>query len=261
MATWSIPPEVGLMGTSTRQPPGRVRCARPTTAGRRALIRWSGRAIITSLRGHLSRFRRMRTSCIRGGGISCGRRLERAPDQTQLSALRAGILSFASPKESSQRKGDPPVGAGQARFLTLLGRPGGCGTRATPSDSPRRKPPAHLRCSAPPKGPENRHLINLQPDYYLSRSAGKNAKHIFRTFIVDASPGPLEGAAQRRGWLKKGEDCLRAQPEFRSPRQTRVAQGTGTAPGSPSFCLRFLGEARKSKTPRKGGTPSQTKHD
>jgi hypothetical protein len=27
------------------------------------------------------------------------------------SALRAGVLSFASPKESSQRKGDPRVGA------------------------------------------------------------------------------------------------------------------------------------------------------
>ncbi|MFZ2973899.1 MAG: hypothetical protein WA049_14790, partial [Ferribacterium limneticum] len=40
----------------------------------------------------------------------------------------------------------------------------------------------------------------------------------------------------------------------------RVAQGTGAAgtdPGSPSFCLLFLGEARKSETPRKGGTPSQ----
>ena len=74
------------------------------------------------------------------------------------------------------------------------------------------------------------------------------------------SPGPLKGAEQRRGWRIKGEDCLRAKPEFRSPRQSRVAQGTGAAgtdPGSPSFCLLFLGEAIKSKTPRKGGTPSQ----
>jgi hypothetical protein len=30
------------------------------------------------------------------------------------SALRAGVLSFASPKESSQRKGDPRVGPGFA---------------------------------------------------------------------------------------------------------------------------------------------------
>jgi hypothetical protein len=34
-----------------------------------------------------------------------------------LSALRAGVLSFASPKESSQRKGDPRVGARYAGSL------------------------------------------------------------------------------------------------------------------------------------------------
>ena len=36
------------------------------------------------------------------------------PLQAWGSALRAGVLSFASPKESSQRKGDPRVGAGCA---------------------------------------------------------------------------------------------------------------------------------------------------
>jgi hypothetical protein len=39
-------------------------------------------------------------------------------------------------------------------------------------------------------------------------------------------------------------------PEFRSAREERVAQGTGEAgtdAGSPSFCLLFLGEARKSE--------------
>ena len=36
-----------------------------------------------------------------------------------VSALRAGVLSFASPKESSQRKGDPWVGAAQAKRENL----------------------------------------------------------------------------------------------------------------------------------------------
>ena len=57
------------------------------------------------------------------------------------------------------------------------------------------------------------------------------------------SPGPLKGAEQRRGWLIKGEDCLRAQPEFRSHRLLRVAQGTGAAgtdPGSPSSLATFF---------------------
>jgi hypothetical protein len=46
------------------------------------------------------------------------------------SALRAGVFSFVWPKESSQRKGHPWVGAGQARFPALLTLSGGCGTRA-----------------------------------------------------------------------------------------------------------------------------------
>ncbi len=71
--------------------------------------------------------------------------------------------------------------------------------------------------------------------------------------------GPLRGAEQRRnaGGLRlalfEPQASLARRPAF------RVAQGTGVAgtdPGSPSFCLLFLGEARKSKTPRQGGTPA-----
>ena len=46
------------------------------------------------------------------------------------SALPAGVLSFASPKESSQRKGDPWVGAGCAGSLRYSPLAGCCGTRA-----------------------------------------------------------------------------------------------------------------------------------
>ena len=46
------------------------------------------------------------------------------------SALTAGVLSFASPKESSQRKGDPWVGAGCAGSLRYSPLAGCCGTRA-----------------------------------------------------------------------------------------------------------------------------------
>ena len=114
-----------------------------------------------------------------------------------------------------------------------------------------------------PRGPEKR-----PPSSVLSQKAGfhgrpgKKPKIEIDRLIADALPGPLRGAEQRRAWRIKGEDCLRAQPEFRSPRQSRVVQGTGAAgtdPGSPSFCLLFLGEARKSETPRKGGNPSLRK--
>jgi hypothetical protein len=160
-----------------------------------------------------------------------------------------------------------------------------------PSNSPRRRPPAFLRCSAPSTGTRKASMVNRlaeKTDFYGQPE--KTAKNEIRYLaapspslprtresrpLLDSrlrgngdtgrparivSPGPLGGAEQRRGWRKRGEDCLRAKPEFRSPRQNRVAQGTGNAgtdPGSPSFCLLFLGEARKSETPRKGGTPCQ----
>jgi hypothetical protein len=110
--------------------------------------------------------------------------------------------------------------------------------------------PRHTRDSASRRAkPESRPLLD-------SRLRGNDGTDRPARVVL---PGPLRGAEQRRGWRIKGEDCLRAKPEFRSPRQSRVAQGTGVAgtdPGSPSFCLLFLGEARKSETPHKGGTPS-----
>jgi len=175
------------------------------------------------------------------------------------SALLAGVLSFASPKESSQRKGDPRVGA--LRVPCATRRAGRLAKLACGSDNASRLPPARLRCSAPLMGTRKASGFKRcasKADSY--GQPGKTAKNEIRRLIVDASPGPLRGAEQRRGWRIKGEDCLRAQPEFRSPRQSRVAQGTGAAgtdPGSPFLCLLSFGEAKESETPRKGGTPRQ----
>ena len=151
------------------------------------------------------------------------------------------------------------------------------------SNNASRLPPAFLRCSAPSTGtPKASMLSPRAPKTDSHGQPEKTAKNEICYSGTQAqsrvvSPGPLRGAEQRRGWRIKGEDCLRAKPEFRSalsdakhreevllgcPRQSRVAQGTGAAgtdPGSPSFCLLFLGEARKSETPRKGGTPTQNK--
>ena len=181
------------------------------------------------------------------------------------SALLAGVLSFASPKESSQRKGDPRVGA-PSGFLPLLDGPGGLPELACGSNMASRQPPARLRCSAPLMGtPKASALSSSSQKTGFHGQPEKAAKNEICHLGTQAqlwigSPGPLKGAEQRRGWREKGEDCLRAKPEFPSTRQFRVAQGTGAAGtdlGSPSFCLLFLGEARKSETPRKGGTPSQ----
>jgi len=129
------------------------------------------------------------------------------------------------------------------------------------SDNASRRPPARLRCSAPSTGTPKASTFNCFAGKTNSHGQPeKKPKNEIPCSTTDALPGPLRGAEQRRGWRKKGEDCLRAKPEFHSPRQSRVAQGTGVAgtdPGSPFLCLLSFGEAKESKTPRKGGTPCQ----
>ena len=186
------------------------------------------------------------------------RRLAR--DRAWGSALLAGVLSscFAK-KKVAKEEGDPRVGA--LRVPCATRQTGRLAKLACGSDNASR-PPARLRCSAPLMGTRkasvgNQHDLN----WHCYGQPEKTAKNEIHRLIVDALPGPLGGAEQRRGWRKKGEDCLRAKPEFRSPRQHRVAQGTpegGTDPGSPFLCLLSFGEAKESKTPRKGGTPRQS---
>ena len=175
-----------------------------------------------------------------------------ARSDAPFSALLAGVLSFASPKESSQRKGDPSVGAGQARSLALLGRPGGWlnspAAQTTPADCPR---PACIaqRLS---RGPKASGLNRFGQKWHCYGQPEKMPKNEIHSLIVDALPGPLECAEQRRGWRIKGEDCLRAKPEFRSPRRSRVAQGTGAAgtdPGSPSSLATFFLAKQEESTP------------
>ena len=67
-------------------------------------------------------------------------------------------------KKVAKEKATP--GSAPFGFLALLGTPGGCGTRATPSGSPHRLPPAFLRCSAPlmgtPKASELKRFASKQ---------------------------------------------------------------------------------------------------
>ena len=66
----------------------------------------------------------------------------------------AGVsLSFASPKESKQRKGDPWVGAGLRPVPCATRQAGRLAKLACGSNNASRRPPASLRCSAPLKGP------------------------------------------------------------------------------------------------------------
>ena len=138
------------------------------------------------------------------------------------------------------------------------------------SNNASRLPPAFLRCSAPLKGAPKASRLDLQPEKWpVAVDDQKGAKIKSALALIVALPisaravflGPLRGAEQRRLERKKGEHCLRGfSPELRSPRPSRVAQGTGAAgtdPGSPFLCLLSFGEAKESETRRKRGTPSQ----
>ncbi len=75
-------------------------------------------------------------------------------------------------------------------------------------------------------------------------------------------PGPLRGAEQRRLARIKGEHCLRAKPELRSPRASRVAQGTGVAgtdPGVAFSLATFFWPPKRKYARQQGGTPCQLK--
>jgi hypothetical protein len=182
--------------------------------------------------------------------------------QREGSALRAGVLSFASPKESSQRKGDPWVGALRVPCATRQARGLRNSGYALKQCSPFFR--ASLRCSAPLKGARKASRLDQygQKLHCCGRPA-KKAKNETPTLVTDVLPGPLKGAEQRRSaggfWLALSEPqaSLASLPAF------RVAQGIpagDTAPGSPSFCLLFLGEARKSEAPSKAEPQANRSH-
>jgi hypothetical protein len=177
--------------------------------------------------------------------------------------LEGVSLSFASPKESKQRKGDPEGGAGFAGSLRYSACRAAAELGLRPqtvlADCPR---PA---CVAQrlPRGPEKRPRVTVAPQKMgFHGQPEKKPKIETPSLTPDALPGPLRGAEQRRGWRIKGEDCLRAQPEFRSPRQSRVAQGTGAAgtdPGVAFSLATFFWRSKRKYARQQGGTPRPSK--
>jgi hypothetical protein len=151
-------------------------------------------------------------------------------------------------KKVAKEKATPRSAPGCARSLALLGRPGGWlnspAARTTPAEGPR---PA---CVAQrlPGGPQN------PPWHSPFRSSEKPQK-------PDCFPGPLGRCRATQALAEKGRGLSEGHsPEFRSPRQRRVAQGTprSGAPtqGWPSFWLLFLGHTRKSTPAPQGRNPA-----
>ena len=169
------------------------------------------------------------------------------------SALPAGVLSFASPKESNQRKGDRRVDAGLCPVPCATRQAGRLAKLACGSD--RRQP----------KAPGQPALLGV------SKAGIKTTRFltVFRVHRRRLASGrfstPLEGAEQRRRWRTRGEDCLRgAAPSSAAPRQRRVAQGTGVAgtdPGVAFFLATFSWRSKKKYARPQGGTQWMKTHN
>ncbi len=198
------------------------------------------------------------------GGYFFGEEVNISLYWAEVPRLRRVLLSFASPKESKQRKGDPgSVPASRVPCATRFGRGlRNSGLKPLKQCSPFSRP--SLRCSAPPKGPgkpsgAERGIATIGTGGNLifapfgpSTATGQ----FFQLWLSrDAFRAPLRGAEQRRNAggfrlaLFEPQASLASRPAF------RVAQGTGRSPaptqGSPFLWLLSFGEAKESTPARK----------
>ena len=147
----------------------------------------------------------------------------------------------------TKKKATPRFAAGFAGCPALLSEPGGCGTRASPSDSPRRLPPARLRCSALHEGREKHTDRNLERD--------------LKPLAVDdrlVLPHALCVVEQRKTQRKKGEDCLRTEgPSSTAPvaAEQRREPGDSRATQWARLLLGYFFLARQEEVPRLQAKP------
>ena len=184
------------------------------------------------------------------GGYLGGEEMSIGLAQAWGSALLAGVLSscFAK-KKVAKEEGDPRVGAGYAGPLRYSPLAGAAELGLRPQTVLALFPPVAALLNASHRDPKSVSEPGAVERIDSHGQPEKKPKIEIHRFSVDALPGPLRGAEQRRkaGGSRRGLSEGRS-PEFRSRPAFRVAQGTGNAgtdPGSPSFCLLFLGEARK----------------
>ncbi len=156
----------------------------------------------------------------------------------------AGVLSFASPKESSQRKGDPRVGARCAGPLRYSVGRAAAQLGAAPLKQCSPKAPGQPALLSASQGEEKRRGGTALPGkrqkgYFVAVDRWKTAKTIPTGSAATPFRVPMWSAEQR------------------------VAQGSRRSRprslGSPFLCLLSFGEAKESETPRKGGTQSPNK--
>ena len=139
------------------------------------------------------------------------------------SALLAGVLSFASPKESSQRKGDPWLCARLRRVPCATRNAGRLAKLACGSDNASRLPPALLRCSARHKGPNKRPALHDHPFNKLLRSTAKTSRNQQTGF----NPNNIQGPKSKTELGSKRHSRARGSPAPHMDSRLRGNDGSG----------------------------------
>ena len=165
-------------------------------------------------------------------------------------------------KKVAKEKATPGYAVGCAESPALLETGGGCGTRATPSNSPRPFSAGFSVARRSTRGPRSVSQRTGYQEFECHGQPGKKPKNEIPSLLTDALPDPLRSAEQRRNVggsrlaLSEPKASLASRPAF------RVAQGTGAAgtdPGVAFSLATFFWPHKRKYARQQGGTPSQFK--
>jgi len=194
-------------------------------------------------------------------GDFCSDTLVSAPD------ARAYFLLLRQ-KKVAKEKATPGCAVGCADSPALLEGPGGCGTRGCAprtvlADCPQPFSVARRFAWGPTKTSQNDRSarpISCRDRPPKTAILSRRPQHPFRF------TGPLGRRRATQALADKGRGLSEGRsPEFRSPRQRRVAQGTGRGPAPTQGCL-FLwllsfGQTKESTPARQARNPARTAHE
>ena len=179
------------------------------------------------------------------------------------SALEArAYFLLLRQKKVAKEKATPGYAVGCADSPALLETGGGCGTLATPSNSPRPFSAGFSVARRSTRGPRSVSQRTGYQEFECHGQPGKKLKNEIPSLLTDALPDPLRSAEQRRNVggsrlaLSEPNASLASRPAF------RVAQGTGaagTAPGVAFSLATFFWPHKRKYARQQGGTPSQFK--
>ncbi len=164
-------------------------------------------------------------------------------------------------KKVAKEKATPGCAVGCADSPALLETGGGCGTRATPSNSPRPFSAAFSVARRSTRGPKGGMAVPGCRKMPCCGQPEKKPKNEIQSSATDGLPGPLRGAEQRRNVGGSRRALFEGRrPELRSRPTFRVAQGTGAAgtdPGVAFSLATFFWPHKRKYARQQGETPSQ----